>query len=981
MSIAAKLNVSLSHPLEPLDTLPTQPLLPSKPLNNDHEISFQADFPEVSSITKTRNDQQQLEFISRIDDNTAKFYPSPLPQYDPNKTPPDFQQVNRHRLAHKIYSSQEPSPEDPLCESTGIPLHQQGVKLSCKLSELFHIGPVVPMYFLFLKHVAFMFCLLSLVTLIIGFSQYNLLLFEHGSFIATIKEDIGQTSSLVLLTIFTTILLFVILHIFRYKQKLTKLACKKTVITPSDYTVMSSGMGRIHLEDEVRRFFSDYIVSGFSLDIFKVTMTYNVEKYVDEARKVQECLRQKRQLQSSPNPDMHHEALNNLDRKIANSNIILNDSKKKLQDCLGLKRNGLAFITYNTKQEAKTVRRKFEMSVVESFAIQLLQAMTEDYPQFFFKQHFVTIEKAPELHEVIWENLNCNAVNKVLGVISATLVLFIILITCLSLYVLKSYDSALTIWVFGIIIILTNEALSFTIRFLAAYEKFKTITQKYLAIGFRITVTQFFNMAAPLLVNNIGIYTTSIETFSHDVLIIAIITFTMPIVIRAINPQCLYKGFQRGKLQAQGPSCLLPQAKVEHIFEDPEFSVPELYADCIKNLLFSCLYFTVCPIISIIGLLSVLSMYWVEKYNLLRRSVLPSSLRSEIAEAMFEFVDFGVFLLMLGCYGLLNLEFESINGTMTDEENGILIGVSLFALILSFIYMILPNRRLNRVWFANRRPRRTRWTDELLYQQANDYFLEDYFTMNPVYRDKELSNQMLYILNDTKEEFKDIQAIQELPKLLAIFEYAANRPSLRQIWRNNMKGLENPYYSFPQNYGYGTFYVGSGIDRPPKSFMYKKSAHAKASFLVRNSPKTRVSPSKEQGSFKFKLGKQSKEQEMDVMNGRYSENKERDAMNNTPGASMMKEWSLFFNQNLKGIDDYVTSENITPRDTMSNIPGAFGGEMNNDKIPSLSSLSYIKSPSIYARSPPIHGRSIGPGLSPIMQYAKRSNNEKRADKP
>lgn len=35
---------------------------------------------------------------------------------------------------------------------------------------------------------------------------------------------------------------------------------------------------------------------------------------------------------------------------------------------MSLKRNGVAFVTYNTKQEAKSIRRKYEMSIAERWA-------------------------------------------------------------------------------------------------------------------------------------------------------------------------------------------------------------------------------------------------------------------------------------------------------------------------------------------------------------------------------------------------------------------------------------------------------------------------------------------------------------------------------------------------------------------------------------------------------------------------------------
>jgi len=965
MSIAAKLQFKIPSSTKPEETTVSQPLLDKKDYAIHNEISFQHKPIERSSL-ETSKPQARYPRHSKLEENVIKFYPCPSPQYQPNKSPPDLNEALRHKEAHKISPFSAPKHAEEVCESTGLRITKKRLKLGCNKSELFYLGPSIPAYLLFVKQAILIFGGIVAVVLFFSFQGSSSILFgyEEG-----FSQDLSITSPLILGMNVIIFLLFLVLHLFRKKQKLTKLACKKTLVTPSDYTIMCSDMGRIHVEEEIRKFFSDYIVPGYSLDVVKVVITYNIEKHVDEIRKMHKALQNQKEVDTIIDEQARENEKERLEKEIERCNKYFEDHKKKLASCFGLKRNGLCFITFNTKQEAKTVRRKFEMSKFESFSIQLLQAMTEDYQQFFFKQHFVTVQKAPELHEIIWENLNCNASNKLFMAVSLGSVLLVVLMTFIGLYGCKSLASSISPYLLGLIIFATNEILEYIIPLLNSFDRFKTTTELNIATGIRITIAQCFNMIVPIWIINIISFNVPFGELSKDLHVIAIVTFFLPLIVRFINPQHLLRVKQRNVILEQETECELTQEEANAIFEDPEIHIPTLYSHMIRILLFCCLYVAISPGIGVIGFVAGFATYWVEKNNILRKSCLPSSMRSEVSEAMFEFLDVTTLLLAIGNFLLIYITPLDANGGTSAID--LLFISSIIVVTISGVYAVMPNKRLNRTWFPRKEIPQLTWVDELFYQQASDYFLQSYSTANPVYRDKEVAKNIREIYSATNEAFKCVRILESIPEVLPIFEYATRRPSLHEIWRKKLTGVQNPYYSFPQNYGFGQLYLDNILARPSRSQGYKSSNNDKRSRSDQKSQNPTViemqvrEPSKKSLSENKEVTEvEEKQSEIPSFEMKMSDNRGRlDTMtlNTPPGASILKEWSVFFNQQAKSGG---LTENTTPRETLNLPQGAMVYESFPDSRPSISSQP--KSPSLNCTN--IH-------LSPIRKYTipKSSN--------
>ena len=64
---------------------------------------------------------------------------------------------------------------------------------------------------------------------------------------------------------------------------------------------MASNIGKVHVEEEIKGFFSNYIIPGYSLDVCKIAITYDIEKYVDKARQLNALVAEKKEVEKVGN--------------------------------------------------------------------------------------------------------------------------------------------------------------------------------------------------------------------------------------------------------------------------------------------------------------------------------------------------------------------------------------------------------------------------------------------------------------------------------------------------------------------------------------------------------------------------------------------------------------------------------------------------------------------------------------------------------
>ena len=784
--------------------------IPASKPNNTSKVNSSLEFTSFrGGQTYNSFHQEQKSHLSAIpEDVRDNFYPSPAPNYQPEKSPPDLNLAIRHGTAHRVSPLKIIAGSVEICESTGVPFSSERLPLFCNTEELHHLGPVFPMYFLLIKQICYIAAFLCLITGAIWTRQFSEGSFSDlSSFLTNIMQNRLQMFILILGSLTTIFMSFFLLYKFRRDQRQIKFACKKGHTSSSNYTIMSSGLGTAFSEQEIKTFFSECILQDYSLNVKRVVKTYDVKQYIDEARELTILLKQK---QESKKTTLM------VDQKIQTINQFFKRRKVFLSKFQIIRKNDACFITFDTRKEAKVVRRRFELSPTQRFLLSIFRPFSSELNEYFFNEKFIKIEKAPEPNEIIWENLAEIGTSFWVHFVHVFICLMLFAVTAFGIYYTKEIQLPYSNWIPGIIIFLTNELLSASAFWMAQQRNYQTVTEKQISLIYQISSLQFLNMILPLCLLQIVIYKQfpTIPNISSIILIIGITCFGLPLLSQLLNLKHFSRVLSRLWIRLQGLKCTLTQDQANQKFEDPELDVAILYPNILRILFFSMIGFPFCPLIILVGSIALVLSYWIDKFNLLKRSLIPSYMRSELSEAVFETLDFALVILSVSI--LAFILFLETNQPSSHQDTKILIVSSLVAVVLTTIYFFLPNKRLSREYFPLKR-KELSWSSHLFYQQAAEFFHADYHFSNPLLSRSIPLDYVKEKYHKTLQYFDYIEILQDCPEILPMFAYAKKFPSFYQIWRQNLTGLKNPFYLFPQNYGYGVNHPSidsSGLKAP-----------------------------------------------------------------------------------------------------------------------------------------------------------------------
>jgi len=749
--------------------------------NNTSKANSSLEFTSYragQTFNSFQNGQESRTHLSAIpEDARDNFYPSPAADYQPDKIPPDINLAIRHGIAHRVSPQKSVANSLEICESTGVPFSSEKLSLFCNLDELYHLGPVFPMYFLLIKQICYTMIFLCLITGAIIFKQLSESSFHLNLsltvFLTNMLQSQLQVSILLFGSLTTIFINFLIFYKFRRDQKQTKLACKKGHTSSSNYTIMSSGLGTVFSEEEIKTFFSECILQDYSLNVKRVVKTYDLKQYIHEVRELTTLFKQKQE-NSSKGFTQH------IDNKIKMINQFFKRRRVFLSKFKIIKKNDICFITFDTRKEAKVVRRRFELSPTQRFLLSIFRPFSSELNEYFFNKKFIKIQKAPEPTEIIWENLADSNSGFLLRLGFLIISLIIFTITAFNIYYVKAIQLPHSDWITGIIIFLTNQLFIAVVFWLAQHKNYKTITQKNISITYRISSLQLLNMILPVsTLQIISSHTKALPRIFDDIpsliLIIAITCFGFPLIFQFLNLSHLSRFFARLKVKIQGSNCTLTQEQTNKKFENPELNISILYSNILRIFLFSVIGFPFCPLIILIGFIALLLTYSIDKFNLLKRSLLPSYMRSELSEATFEALDFSLVLLSAGILALiLSLTLGPNNPSYNTKT---LLISSIVGVIFTVIYFFLPNKRLSREYFPLKRNEPS-WSSHLFYQQAAEFFHTDYHFCNPTIPRGFSLDYVRKRYHETLLHFDCIDILQECPEILPMFAYSKKIPKL-----------------------------------------------------------------------------------------------------------------------------------------------------------------------------------------------------------
>lgn len=116
-------------------------------------------------------------------------------------------------------------------------------------------------------------------------------------------------------------------------------------------------------------------------------------------------------------------------------------------------------------------------------------------------------------------------------------------------------------------------------------------------------------------------------------------------LIWLIHPYQLFHQFQRWRRQGTNT---VTQGEANVLMADYEYSVGKRYAEIIEMMWFAFLYVDLLPAGTFMILIGLCAYYWVDKYNLLRRSSAPHNVSAALSFKIDRLIDLTLFWRFAG---------------------------------------------------------------------------------------------------------------------------------------------------------------------------------------------------------------------------------------------------------------------------------------------------------------------------------------------
>ena len=180
-------------------------------------------------------------------------------------------------------------------------------------------------------------------------------------------------------------------------------------ISPSDYTVMVTGLPMDANEEEVRTFMTQFgRADDKPAEVVRVTFACKIKDFVDCIQEVEKINAKLRELESRPDSCCCNRSLkiDTLRRKTQLLNAHIQEQETKMRQA-GVLFTGTAFVTFRTQADARAVVARFGASIVSWYFRALIShCFRRCLPDYSFRSHYIQAVLAPEPSDVIWENLD-----------------------------------------------------------------------------------------------------------------------------------------------------------------------------------------------------------------------------------------------------------------------------------------------------------------------------------------------------------------------------------------------------------------------------------------------------------------------------------------------------------------------------------------------------------------------------------------------
>ncbi|KAL4483923.1 hypothetical protein ABPG72_013929 [Tetrahymena utriculariae] len=694
-------------------------------------------------------------------------------EYSRFQIPPNFSIANQHQIANLVGYENKESKD--LCVCCARQINKQKINLVCNLRDLSFLGSGYPLYFSFLKYCEAFLCLILLTS-----GGYNMLTNAiYGKDCKKNNELEGLNTSEVckknwitvislgnkqeqktlmfiqeILNLATVIIIIILLQIFRRYQRKLDSECDEADISANDYTLLFQNIpleyDAIHsdYDDDLKLFVENEISKKLNqdtstqdqcLEVVKINLCYNLKELQQLNKMHSELIKQKqntlRQMHQGKIADTL--ILEKINKKIADFDDQILRFQEKFQDGKGkefMKQyfTGKALVTLKTEQMKEQVL--------------ILAKDSKRSKELVYQNQVLQITQAPYPTDMYWENLHITQSEKNKRSIKGFCISILALAACAGLIYLLLFiqkqqkpsqsqnttqsNSALVQSIailLSVAITILNFILQIVLKYLTNIEGCYTRTEFNIIIAKKMTWATFINTSLIQFIievvfsnqNKFGaIFSEGGIAYNQNY--VFMFNMFIPFVMGLIDFPGIFKKLQQKILAKNVEKSYLTQEQLNNLYEYPQYNISQQYANNLKTMFMVAFYSPIIPIGIVYSMVAILLIYWVDKFNILRRKTIKFSQSAELSIEMTEMIEY-----ILPIYSLSNALFL-IYIVGVDYVSV----VSWISLGLGVIHAALPMQEFNEKWFqiAEAPPNLQD------FYQAEQFFTTDYDRENPAYQ-------------------------------------------------------------------------------------------------------------------------------------------------------------------------------------------------------------------------------------------------------
>jgi len=672
--------------------------------------------------------------------------------------------------------------KDHICQCCSLPANAPRFSLSCKISDLSELGVGFPLFYYFTKSMIF---LTFLASMIVGIPCIYSNMQANDISPLSIKPVSWYQSAFISeyhnIPLWQVLLqggfcIFMIFYMFILKRYLKRktLNFDLNATTPSDFTVWVRNLPLSYKVEDLKNFLMKKAVRGKqTVDISVVTPVYDIKYYVKQVRELEKykgtlCFVEdyRKKYRKHPGPPCCKSRIYNikyLRAKIKNIEKWL--EKFETVNNRVFTTSNSAFVTFRSQDISKQCVKYWKKSICDHISMFLCKPILCCccccFTKYKFKGKILSIIRAPEPSDLIWENLSVGRWGKRfrrLFTIFCTFILLVIL--CYILFQVKTFqyrmhekysEGAESIWrvrsmsiLMGLIIISVARVIAISVRLFSSFEKHFSWTGYHMAVANKLIFATSLNSIAILLIVNLlvpsdfpiaipGIARSDKTTplyedygLASDLFWLLVTDSIVSPLTYFLSPLYLAKLLKRRSVKNMAKKGIISitQGEANLIWENPPVDMAQRYANYMKTLLIVFVFSPIFPLGLFIGTISMTLQYWTDKYLLLRRHARPPQLSSKLSDNIIQWMP-----VLIVSYSVIPIQVSNFvtYSLKSDPSNDYLHWVPYGVIAFSVFFFLFPCK-----CSCLKYKRKKITYEENDFEVQNLDFVEDYQRCNPV---------------------------------------------------------------------------------------------------------------------------------------------------------------------------------------------------------------------------------------------------------